>query len=266
MSRVLIICRQRLGDIVGCFPAARLLAQTGHEIDFHCFPQYHSIFRAVTYCRPVGPEALAHKSDYQRVYDLEITRSEYDAYRASRIKWRDYVYAKYEDLAPARNVPPHFDRMPSISDYHLPQRYALAAPFGISQVTLVNGDWFRKQCQALSSDPWYVLSDRPGRRIGWGTSLYARSLDHLPALIAGASTFVTINSSPNIIASGVRTSWYKVDEPGFSGQDNYESPGQTVLHQPPELARYSWRFWVHYWRRKLMGLDTSNDKGSERIN
>jgi hypothetical protein len=27
------------------------------------------------------------------------------------------------------------------------------------------------------------------------------------------------------------------------------------------LARYSWRFWIHYWRRKLMGIDVSGDKG-----
>jgi len=35
-----------------------------------------------------------------------------------------------------------------------------------------------------------------------------------------------------------------------------------ILLQPPELAHYSWRFWVHYWRRKLMGLDTRHDKGN----
>jgi hypothetical protein len=262
MSRVLIIYRQRLGDIVGCLPAARHLAQAGREVEFCCFPQYHSIFRAVSYCRPVGLEALDRLADYAQVYSLEITRREYDAYRASRMKWRDYVYAKYPDLAPARNELPHFDQLPSIADHSLPERYALAAPFGVSQVTQVNGDWFRQQCQTISSDPWYILTDRPGGRIDWGTPLHARSLEDLPALIAGASTFVTINSAPNVIASGVRTSWYQVEEPGFGGQDNYESPGQIVLRQPPEMARRSWRFWVHYWRRKLMGLDVSADKGN----
>jgi hypothetical protein len=262
MSRVLIIYRQRLGDIVGCFPAARYLAEAGHEVEFCCLPQYHSIFRSVSYCRPVGLEALNHRSDYERVYDLEITRGEYDAYRASRLKWCDYVYAKYPDLAPARDERPHFDRLPSISDYQLPESYALAAPFGISQVTQVNADWFRQQCQALLSDRWYILTDRPNRTVDWGAPLHARSLEDLPALIAGASVFVTINSAPNVIASGVRASWYQVEEPGFGGQDNYVSPGQIVLRQPLELARRSWRFWFHYWRRKLMGLDTSTDKGN----
>ncbi len=261
MSRVLIIYRQRLGDIVACLPAARLLAQAGHEVDFCCFTQYHSIFRAVSYCRPVGPDALGHRLDYQCVYDLEITRREYDAYRASRRTWRDYVYAKYPDLTPARRERPHFDRMPSVADYELPASYALAVPTGISQVTQVNGDWFRKECERLSTGPWYVLTNRPGRRVAWGIPLFARSLEHLPALIAGASIFVTINSAPNIIASGVRDSWYQVEEPGFGGQDNYDAPCQIVLHQPPELA-HSWRFWVHYWRRKLMGIDTSLDKGN----
>jgi hypothetical protein len=261
MSRVLIVFRQRLGDIVGCFPAARLLAQSGHEVDFCCFPQYHSVFRAVSYCRAVGLEALANRKDYARVYDLEITRGEYDAYRASRKKWREYVYAKARDLAPALQEPPVFDRLPSVTDYGLPPAYALASPFGISQVTRVDGDWFRKRCEALSPGPWHVLTDRPARRIEWGTPLCARALDHLPALIVGATIFVTINSAPNVIASGVRASWYQVEEPGFGGQDNYGAPGQIVLRQPPELAHSSWRFWVHYWRRKLMGLDVSGDKG-----
>jgi hypothetical protein len=261
MSHVLIVFRQRLGDIVGCFPAARLLALAGHEVDFCCFPQYHSIFRALSYCRPVGPDALTRRNEYERVYDLEITRREYDAFRASRLKWRDFVYAKSPDLAPALEHFPVFDRLSSVADYRLPSTYALASPFGISQVTRVNGDWFRQQCEALSPGPWHVLVDKPEQRLTWGFPLHARTLDHLPALIAGATTFVTINSAPNVIASGVRTTWHQVEEPGFGGQDNYDAPGQIVLHQPPELAHYSWRFWIHYGRRKLMGIDVSGDKG-----
>jgi len=264
MSRVLLIYRQRLGDIVACLPATKLLASAGNEVDFLCYSKYHSIFRAVSYCRPVGPEALAQKSSYARIYDLEITRAEYDAYRASGTPWRDYVYAKHADLQPARREPPLFDRMPDISEYHLPANYALAAPFGISQVTRINPTWFRAQCEALSPGPWYTLTDTPARRIGPGQALCARSLADLPALIARASAFVTINSAPNVIASGVRASWHQIHEPGFGGQDNYEAPGQIVLHQPPELARRSWRFWVHYWRRRLMGLSTKRDLASHQ--
>ncbi len=262
MKRVLIVCRQRLGDIVGCFPAALHLTNAGNEVDFCCFPKYHSMFGAISYCRPVGLDALGRQKDYDRVCDLEITRRAYDAYRASKMKWRDYVYGKYEELKPARNDVPRFDHMADISDYSLPPRYALACPTGISQVTLVNRKWFEEQCRALSQDPWYILADRADRSCpSWGRPLYARSLGHLPALIAGAVTFVTINSAPNIIASGVRTAWHQVYEPGFGGQDNYDAPGQTVLHQPLEIARNSWRFWVHYWRRKLMGIDTTHDSG-----
>jgi hypothetical protein len=261
MNRVLVVCRQRLGDIVACFPAAQLLAEAGNDVEFCCFPQYHSIFRAVSYCRPVGPEALSRLKDFDRVFDVEITRLEYDAYRASGIKWRDYVYAKYPELESARNRPPKFDRLPNILEYNLPPRYALACPIGISQVTRVDGHWFEQQCRNVSPDPWYILSGKRDEKVRWGIPLHARSLDHLPSLIAGATTFVTINSAPNIIASGVRTTWYQVYEPGFRGQDNYEAPGQIVLHQPPEMARNSWRFWVHYWRRKLMGIDTTHDFG-----
>jgi len=261
MSRVLIIFRQRLGDIVGCLPAARLLAQAGHEVDFFCLPQYHTLFRAVSYCRPVGAEVLTRPADYYHIYDLEITRARYDAFRRSGKKWRDYIYSQDPDLTPALHEKPVFDRLPELADYALPASYNLAAPFGISQVTRVNPVWFRQQCESISPSPWHVLVDRPSQSVEWGTPIYARSLDHLPALIAQAKTFVTINSAPNIIASGVRSTWYQVEEPGFGGQDNYDAPGQIVLHQPPELARYSWRFWVHYWRRKLMGIDISGDKG-----
>jgi hypothetical protein len=252
-----------LGDIVANLPAARFLAESGHEVDFCSYPQYHSIFGAVSYCRPVGPEVLSRRGDYARVYSLEITRLEYDTWRASGMKTRDYVYGRYPELEPARSKPPFFDRMPPVEEYRLPKDYVLASPFGVSQVTKVNARWFRQQCEALALGPWYVLTDGlPGRRLDWGTPLHARSLDHLPGLIAGASLFVTINSAPNIIASGVRSSWYKVDEPGFRGQDNYDAPGQIILRQPPELARRSWRFWVHYWRRRLMGIDTRWDAGS----
>jgi len=259
MKRILIVHRQRLGDIVGCLPAALHLAASGDEVDFCCFPQYHSIFRAVSYCRPVGPEALDKAADYDRIYHLEITRREYDAYRASRIKWRDYIYTKYSDLEPARHDLPRFDRISDVSEYQLPSVYALACPAGISQVTLINQTWFQQQCRALSPGPWYILTDRSNQSQSWGIPLRAKSLEHLPALIAGATTFITINSAPNIIAAGVRTSWHQVYEPGFSGQDNYDAPGQTVLHQPLSLARHSWRFWVHYWRRKLMGKSLGND-------
>jgi hypothetical protein len=260
MKRVLIVYRQRLGDIVGCLPAALHLSRLGHEVEFCCFPQYHAIFRCVSYCRPVGPEKLKRRGDYAQIYHLEITRREYDAYRASGINWRDYVYGKYEAIQPAAADLPWFDRMIEASEYALPARYALAAPMGVSQVTRVNGEWFQSQCRTLSQDPWYILTDRPlAPRAAWGVPLRARSLEHLPALIAGASTFVTINSAPNIIAAGVRKTWYQVDEPGFGGQDNYHAPGQIVLHQPAHLARYSWRFQVNYWRRKLLGRSTESE-------
>src|SRR5476649_207733 len=48
--------------------------------------------------------------------------------RASRIKWRDYVYAKSPDLAAARTEAPVFDRLPDVAAYQLPAGYALASP------------------------------------------------------------------------------------------------------------------------------------------
>jgi hypothetical protein len=143
--------------------------------------------------------------------------------------------------------------MPDVSAYALPPRYCLAAPFGISQVTRVDLAWFARQCLEISPGPWWVLADRGTPALEWAKPIHAASLAHLPALIAGAEHFVTINSAPNIIAAGVRSSYHQVYEPGFGGQDNYDAPQQIVLHQPPELARTSWRYRVHYWRRRLLG-------------
>ncbi len=261
MKRALIVYRQRLGDIVGCFPAALHLSQLGYQVDFCCYPQYFTIFETISYCRPVTPAVLKKSQDYDRIYELEITRKEYDAYRASGIRWRDYVYAKHEDLQPACHDLPYFDQLPETVEYGLPDAYDLAAPTGISQVPHVNPEWFRQQCLSLSPGPWYILTNRRHSQKSWGTPLCAQSLAHLPPLIAGARTFVTINSAPNIIAAGVRKSWHQVYEAGFGGQSNYEAPGQIVLHQPPHLGYYSWRFRFHYWRRRLMGIPTENDFG-----
>jgi len=57
-----------LGDIINCFPAPAPV----HERErgrFLLLPQYHSMFRAVSYCQPVGLEVLKRKNDYHRVYD-----------------------------------------------------------------------------------------------------------------------------------------------------------------------------------------------------
>jgi hypothetical protein len=255
--RCIINYQLRLGDIVACFPAAKFLADQGNEIFFSCMETYHPIFENISYCRPLPPSAFKTKHSFDRFYDLQIHRDEYDRYRESKLPWRDYVYGKYPELVEAKETRPIFDRIKSISHYGLPKRFALAAPFGISQSYRIDLDWFFETYSGLIKEPLplYVLTPF-GKKVKekWGKPLHARSIADLPGLIQSATEFMTINSAPNIIAGGVRENYYHVYVPGFGGQDNLYFPNQTRLRQPDELNRPSWRHLFNQVRYKLMKL------------
>src|ERR1700743_22985 len=97
--RCLINYQLRLGDIVACFPIVKFLADRGDEVFFCCEETYHPIFENISYCKPLPPQALETKEQYDGFYDLQIRRSEYDHYRESKLPWRDYVYGKYPEVA-----------------------------------------------------------------------------------------------------------------------------------------------------------------------
>ncbi len=242
--RCLLIYQLRLGDIIACFPIAKFLNDQGHSVTFCCREEYHSIFKTISYCKPVS--SLKNKKEYDQIFDLQIHRHEYDRYRESQLPWRDYVYGKYPELIAAKDQLPVFDQIGSVSKYQLPERFALAAPFGISQTTRINFDWFFETFRSFTKYPIYVLTP-PGKNISsrYGQKLQAQSLADLPGLIQAASTFMTINSAPNIIASGVRSSYYHVEEFGFNGQNNLYFPNQIRLQQPTHLNRSSWRHLVN---------------------
>jgi len=103
---------------------------------------------------------------------------------------------------------PRFDRMADISEYHLPARYALPVPRESARRRAWtasgsgNSVFPSRQIPGMSSP-----TSRTEARVGDSAP---RTISGSPAaLIAGATTFVTINSAPNIIAAGVRASYYR---------------------------------------------------------
>ena len=51
MSVKTIKYSQRLGDVLRCLPAAKYLADQGHEVFFDCFAQYHGVFELTSYVK-----------------------------------------------------------------------------------------------------------------------------------------------------------------------------------------------------------------------
>ena len=46
-----IIYRERLGDVLRCLPAAKFLADKGHEVFIDCYEKYAGVFEMVSYCK-----------------------------------------------------------------------------------------------------------------------------------------------------------------------------------------------------------------------
>ena len=78
MSAKTIKYSQRLGDVLRCLPAAKYLADQGHEVFFDCFDQYHGVFDLVSYVR------AGSKGD---VLDLEIWPNRYNDFIKSKKNW-----------------------------------------------------------------------------------------------------------------------------------------------------------------------------------
>lgn len=219
---------ERLGDILKCLPACKFLAAQGHEVLFHCSPQYWSIFDLVSYCRPVWDETGA-----DRTLDLQVNPDRWHDFRKSRLKWNQFVYGLYEEIAPAVNDPVVFDKTVEPGDYGLPESYVLLSPFGYSQARRPSLEWMievaKKICGADSNI--YALADKPVPECPIPV-ITVTNLSHLAPLIAWADDFFTINSAPSVVASAVRERYFHVYQPDYSGQDDFEAPNQISLHAP----------------------------------
>ena len=228
--KYLIKYELRLGDIVRMFPACRHLASQGHEVSFHTFPEYKTIFDLISYAQWVES---ANGDRYHRFLDPQIWPGRYLPYRQSHLRWKEFVYGLYPDIAPAVDYPIVFDRPVSseqLGQYRLPDEYVLISPFGHSQYSRPTMEWLLDRVKEVMGHTRnvFMLSEVPvvGSRI---PSVTAASLSHLAPLIANAKEFFTINSAPSIIASAVRRQYYHVYLPDFDGLDDFSAPNQIVL-------------------------------------
>jgi hypothetical protein len=220
----------RLGDIIRMFPACKLLADQGHEVFFYTRPEYKSIFELVTYVRWVdSPKSVA----FDRFLDPQIFPGRYGRYRDSKKTWKEFAYSTYPDIEPAMHHSIVFDREvaeEALEEYDLPAQYALISPFGHSQIVRPSVEWCLAKIREIvgNTQNIFMLSDEKVESPAVPV-ITASNLSHLAPIIAKAKEFLTINSSPSIIASVVRKSYYHVYLPDYDGLDDYSAENQIVL-------------------------------------
>jgi hypothetical protein len=222
--RYQIVSRARLGDLLLCLPGAMYLSRKGHEVYLEAPPQWGDMLRLVSYVKPYT-ESIKPKID--RVLNTKIIEL-----RRSRSRIIDYISEWFPDLyGMKKQQTVTFDRTVDVPDYGLPERYALVSPFGYSQSWRPKVDWFADQVRQRWGDslPMFVLSDRKYPEMKYQT-VVAKSVSHLPAIISNATEFMTVNSSPSIIAGGARQKlYYHVFDHDNDGRSNYDAPNQVVV-------------------------------------
>jgi len=195
MSVKTIKYSQRLGDVLRCLPAAKHLADQGHEVFFDCLSQYHGVFKLTSYVK-----AGNRKGD---IIDLEVWPNKYEAYRKSKRSWTDFVYSHPEikDADKANIVLDKLDEKPAEG---LPETYNLVAPFGLSQGYYRNPlELIVRAREAMGKDNFYVLCPEDIKIQGLNTYT-ASSVEQMAKAIRGANDFWAINSTPIILASVTR--------------------------------------------------------------
>ena len=215
MSVKTIKYSQRLGDVLRCLPAAKHLADQGHEVFFDCFDQYHGVFDLVSYVK------AGSKGD---VLDLEIWPNRYSDFIKSRKNWHDFVYSNPE-IKEADKTNIVLDRLDDKPAEGLPETYNLVAPFGISQTFYRNPlTLIQDAVKELGKESVFVLCP-PDIKIQGLNTYTAQSVEQMVKAIRGAGQFWAVNSSPIIIASAVR----RGKESRFWGEKN-EAEVQNVFH------------------------------------
>jgi hypothetical protein len=228
---IILSYHQRLGDIIRCLPIARHLAAQGNEVAIECLPQYHSLFHAVSYVRPLLP---GHRVNGERIA-LEIWPDRYADYRASRKTWEDYVYGLDPRFAGMdRQIV--FDRLdpePIWGLYGMTKSTALVSPFGYSQVIKVAPALICQHAFEQYKAPLRVVADPYQAEAciasGWSESLFvvAQSTSDLIRILRDAREVMTVNSAPAVICSAVRQSFDLVRS-GMA-QDDVHSPAARVV-------------------------------------
>jgi len=197
MSVKTIKYSQRLGDVLRCLPAAKHLADQGHEVFFDCLAQYHGVFELTSYVK------AGHRQG--DIIDLEVWPNQYEAYRKSKRSWTDFVYSHPEikDADKTNIILDKLDDKPAVG---LPETYNLVAAFGNSQGFYRNPlELITKARNDLGKDNFYVMTP-PEIRIQGLSTYTAPSVSEMAKAIRGAKDFWAINSTPIVLASVVRRS------------------------------------------------------------
>lgn len=232
---VVIRYRYRLGDIIRCFPIARHYASAGDKVFIECNVEYHGIFKAISYAKPILPGLNGHNHSI-REYDPQIWPNRYNAFRKSGQTWMDFVYGLYpqwQDID--RTIV--FDRIEeaktSRERYGLPEDYSLIFPFSMSSHQVPLPCVFKLAGERMNMENAYLFMSpqQQASMLAYGfeptRALTVKHLGHLPALIRDAKEVLTVNTATTIIASAVRQRYFHVIEP--NQQDNWVSPNQIPL-------------------------------------
>lgn len=186
---------QRLGDILRCLPAAKFLAEQGHEVFFDCHAEFQGVFEMTSYVK-----AGHGQGD---VLDLEIWPDKYEAFIKSRKPWHDFVYS-HPEIRGAKRTEIILDLLDAKPAEGLPEKYHLIAPFGVSQTFKRNPiTIIQDAIKELGKDDTYILCP-PEVKIEGLCTYTAKSVEQLAKAIRGADQFWAINSAPIILASAVR--------------------------------------------------------------
>lgn len=215
-SDTIIVYHERLGDVCRCLPLARHLAAQGHRVFIECKPEYHLLFRLVSYCAPMMPGI---RPNHARVLDLQIWPTRFEHFEASGLNWMDYVYAPWPECD--REIV--FDRLdvlpevlPIVSDA------VLIFPNGYSQRNAPDPNGVVTLAERLfPTAPRAVVGKRD---LG---CYELPSILHLVAYIRAAKHVLTVNTAPSIIASAVRQTWHHI--PDLDPRHDWKHPRQIVV-------------------------------------
>jgi len=186
---------QRLGDVLRCLPAAKYLADKGHEVFIDCFAQYHGVFEMTSYVK------AGHRQG--DIIDLEIWPNRYEAFIKSKKTWHDFVYS-HPEIKGADKTNIILDRLDSERIKGMPEKYNLVAPFGISQSDKRNPIEIIVEARKQMGEKYFYVLCPEGLAISGLNCYTAPTIADMAKIIRDADGFWTINSSPVILASAVR--------------------------------------------------------------
>lgn len=198
---LILVYHERLGDVCRCLPLARHFAAQGRRVFIECRPEYHALFRLVSYALPLAPDL---RPNHAEVISLQIWPERFEHFEASGLNWMDYVYAPWPECD--REIV--LDRLDALPEVPPTVREAvLVFPNGYSQRNPPDPQWVIAKARELF--PGAALGVVGKRDLG---CYELPSILDLVAWIRAARHVVTVNTAPSIIASAVRDSWHHVPD------------------------------------------------------